>query len=197
MLQSWEKIFIYYQRLPNQPHLKWPQYLEESRNGPDSKFASFRFNSAESSRSLGALILVGVVALVLFPLWPYELKYYLWKLSLWLLIGICALIVIRLVAYFFMAMFGVSFWIFPRFFDNCSTIESFQPFFSIEKWEGSSVYSIVTRLIILSIFIYYGFHMYNDPAMLKGTNSFYIENLDITQTIIDDINDWGIAKIKG
>ncbi len=25
----------------------------------------------------------------------------------------------------------------------------------------------------------------------------YVENLDITQTIIDDINDWGIAKIKG
>lgn len=78
--------------------------------------------------------MVGVIALVLFPLWPYELKYFLWKLCLWLLIAICVLIVVRLVAYMFMAIFGVSFWIFPRFFDNCSTIESFKPFVSVEKW---------------------------------------------------------------
>jgi hypothetical protein len=66
--------------------------------------------------------LVAVIAVILFPLWPYELKYYLWKICLWLLIGICILVAVRWIAYMFMAMFGVSFWIFPRFFDNCSTI---------------------------------------------------------------------------
>lgn len=169
LLQNWEKIFLYYQRLSNQPHLKWPQQLEESKSGASSKFASFRFNSAESSRSLAVFILIGVIVLVLFPLWPYEVKYYLWKLSLWLLIAICILIAVRLAVYLFMAIFGVSFWIFPRFFDNCSTIESFQPVISVSRWQGSNIYGVLTRVLILLLFVYYGFHIYQDPNMIKGT----------------------------
>lgn len=109
-------MFVYYQRLPNQPHLKWPQQLEPSSNSEHAKFASFKFDSSESSKYSTALIVGGVVAVVLFPLWPYELKYLLWKISLYLLVAFCVIIVLRLALYLLVGIFGVSFWLFPRFF---------------------------------------------------------------------------------
>ena len=37
---------------------------------------------------------------------------------------------------------------------------------------------------------YYGYHLYLDP-------SWVFENIQITRTSIDDLHDWGVAKIKG
>ena len=111
-----------------------------------------------------------VLGLVLFPLWPFELKYLLWKVSLWLLVGFCAIIAARLVVYLLLGVFGVSFWLFPRFFENnVNTIDSFLPVYSVQRWEGSNVQAIVTRLLLLSLFVYYGYHIYSDPGMLRGT----------------------------
>ncbi len=170
MLASWDTIFVYYQRLPNQPHLKWPPQLQPNADSATAKFASFRFDSSESSKYSTALIVGAVVALVLFPLWPFELKYLLWKVSLWLLVGFCVIIALRVVLYLLLGVFGVSFWLFPRFFENnVSTLDSFLPVYSLQKWEGSNVQAIVTRLLLLSLFLYYGYHIYSDPDMLRGT----------------------------
>lgn len=46
LLRNWEKIFIYYERLENQPHFKWPQQLTVSKSGPIAKFASFPFDTS-------------------------------------------------------------------------------------------------------------------------------------------------------
>ena len=60
-------------------------------------------------------ILLGILAIVLFPVWPYELKYATWLLSYYFLIVILVIIIIRLVFYSLMALLGFSFWIFPNF----------------------------------------------------------------------------------
>lgn len=75
---------------------------------------------------------------------------------------------VRYLVYLLMAIFGVSIWILPRLFDNVDFLETLKPFISVSKWEGSA-YSVVTRLLILSIFVYYGFHIYSDPNILKGS----------------------------
>jgi hypothetical protein len=72
----------------------------------------------------------------------------------------------------FFSIFGVSLWIFPRLFDNVDMIDSFKPFINISWWEGSNIYSTVTRVAILSIFCYYGYHIYMDPTIIKGTYLF-------------------------
>jgi translocation protein SEC62 len=116
----------------------------------------------------GILILLCIIALVLIPLWPYEVKYFMWIVSYYVSMFFVGIIIARLVLYLFISIFGVSFWLFPRLFDNCDTIDSFIPVVSFTKWEGSSIYNIITRLIILSIFCYYGFHIYNDPTIIDG-----------------------------
>ena len=66
------------------------------------------------------LDMIGVIAVVLFPLWPYMLKYTVFMISLVLVTAILSIIVLRLIAYLFGAMFGVSFWILPNFFADCT-----------------------------------------------------------------------------
>lgn len=107
-----------------------------------------------------------MIGLVLFPLWPYELKYFVWLVSYYSTILLVGIIILRWVAYLFCSIFGASFWIFPRLFDNVEFIESFKPFCSLTWWE-SSIYSIVTRILIFSIFVYYGYHIYTDPSIIK------------------------------
>lgn len=142
-------------------------------------------------------ILLGVVAMVLFPLWPYELKYFLFKASLYLLLTILGLSAVRLGIYGVGAIFGMSIWLFPNLYENDTTWESFKPVLSVEKWKNQNTEAIIIRLLLLSLFFYYGYHIYNDPNMLSGTFGLIIENIEITKTIIDDIDTWGINKLKG
>jgi hypothetical protein len=86
-------------------------------------------------------------------------------------------------------MFGTSLWILPNFFADCSITESFMPFYESKKWE-SGIFSIVGRILALTIFVYYGYQVYID-------SSWIYENIEITKTSFDDLHDWGVSKIKG
>lgn len=52
------------------------------------------------------------------------------------------------------------------------------------------MFSIVGRILALSIFVYYGYQLYID-------SSWVYENIEITKTSFDDLHDWGVSKIKG
>ena len=75
-----------------------------------------------------------ILAGVLFPLWPYELKYAVWLISLYLLIVLVGIIILRLIIYILAASFGVSFWIFPNLFGDYGFVESFLPVYSVQRW---------------------------------------------------------------
>ena len=120
MLQSWQNIFIFYKRVENQPKLKWPQQLEKTKDKKhkEAKFAGFNFDTASSSGWMTIVIVLTIITVVLFPIWPYEVKYYIWLLSYYSTIILIGFLVVRLVLYLFISMFGASFWIFPRLLEN-------------------------------------------------------------------------------
>ena len=68
---------------------------------------------------MGVVLLV--LALLLFPMWPYELKYFLFKAVLYLIVFILGVAAVRIVLHLFMTMFGVDFWLLPNFFANDTT----------------------------------------------------------------------------
>ena len=119
------------------------------------------------------LIIAAILFLVLFPIWPYELKYVIWLISLYLLIFFTALIVVRLVIYLLLSVFGSSFWIFPNLLSDSSFIDSFKPLYSTETWEKSS-FNFVLRVIMFTGFIYYGYDIYLNPTIFYGNIFFLI-----------------------
>jgi translocation protein SEC62 len=74
---------------------------------------------------------LAILFVVLFPIWPYELKYYVWYASLILLIFSVGLLVVRLALYSILSLFGYSFWLFPNLLSESSFIESWKPSHSI------------------------------------------------------------------
>ena len=115
------------------------------------------------------LTVVAILFVVLFPIWPYELKYYVWYTSLILLVFSVGLLVVRLLLYSILSLFGYSFWLFPNLLTESSFIESWKPLHSFERWEKST-FTIVLRLVILGVFVYYGYEIYRDPSFVFGTN---------------------------
>lgn len=110
--------------------------------------------------------------MVLFPLWPYSVKYAIWIVSLYSLTALFSLVVIRIIFYMIFAVFGFSFWIFPNLFGDCTILESFKPFISMSRWD-TNIFSIICRVVALSIVGYYGYHIYLDPTIITGILSFY------------------------
>lgn len=112
-------------------------------------------------------IIIAILALVLFPIWPYELKYAVWLLSLYILILFVGLIVIRLVLYSICSLFGVSFWLFPNLMTDKNFFDSFKPTWSLERWERNT-FTIILRVLIVGVFVYYAIEFYNDPTIIDG-----------------------------
>jgi translocation protein SEC62 len=74
-------------------------------------------------------IVVGVLALVLFPVWPFSVKYAIWLISLYLLIILVGLLLFRLVIYLICVAAGFNVWIFPNLLGDYGFVESFKPIF--------------------------------------------------------------------
>lgn len=68
------------------------------------------------------LVVAAILFVVLFPVWPYEFKYYVWYISLILLVLSIGLIVLRLLLYSILSLFGYSFWLFPNLLIESSVI---------------------------------------------------------------------------
>lgn len=64
------------------------------------------------------LLIVGILAFCLLPVWPLELKIFIWWVSYILLIFMVSLIIIRLIIYSFFLIFGKEFWLFPDLFND-------------------------------------------------------------------------------
>lgn len=74
-------------------------------------------------------IIAAVLCFVLFPVWPFEIKYAIWLISLILLIVLVGLIVVRLVIYLICVIFGYDVWIFPNLMGDRGILDSFKPFY--------------------------------------------------------------------
>jgi len=64
------------------------------------------------------LIIIGILAFCLLPVWPLELKIFIWWVSYILLIIMVGLLIIRWILYGFFLIFGKEFWLFPELFND-------------------------------------------------------------------------------
>lgn len=162
--------FIYFRR-PDHIKIKYPKALEPVLPAhPDRKFASFRFDTTESRHWLTLLAIGAVLALVLFPIWPFWLKYGIWLVSLVLLVAIVGLLVVRLAVYLLLAIFDYHVWIFPNFLSSTGFWDSFIPILEVSRGDKSWL-NVFIRLFALSSFLLLALHIYLNPTFIDGTLS--------------------------
>lgn len=80
-----------------------------------------------------AVLIVGFLLCVCFPIWPTFLKLFVWYLSVTFLLFTFGLVTIRALLFLFIWMVGYEFWFLPNLFDeSLGFIESFIPLYSFE-----------------------------------------------------------------
>ena len=117
------------------------------------------------------MIIAAVLAIVLFPIWPYQLKYGIWLISLFLLIIIVGIIFIRLAVYLLVVGFNYHVWIFPNFLNSTGFWDSFIPVLEIVKGD-KSWFNVFLRLFAVSGFLLLATHIYLNPDFLDCKNAF-------------------------
>lgn len=85
----------------------------------------------------GLLVIAGVFAVILFPLWPNFMRVGVWYLSMGLLglLGLFFLIaIVRLIIYVVtLVALPRAFWLYPNLFEDCGVLESFVPLYAWEE----------------------------------------------------------------
>ena len=113
------------------------------------------------------LIIALVFIMVLFPIWPFTIKYGLWLVSLVLLIFLVGAIVVRLIVFCICIIFNYHIWIFPNLFYSNGILDSFLPFVEVAKGD-KSWFNLFVRLFGISTFILVSTHIYLNPTFLDG-----------------------------
>ncbi|CCE88837.1 Piso0_001623 [Millerozyma farinosa CBS 7064] len=104
---------------------------------PDSYFAWTYAKPNPFVVLYSILLLVGVFAVILFPLWPDFMKIGVWYISIAMLglLGLFFLVaIVRLIIYIIsLVIFPKPFWLYPNLFEDCGVIESFKPLYAWEE----------------------------------------------------------------
>ena len=114
------------------------------------------------------MLVIGIVLImVLFPIWPFSVKYGLWLISLWLLVALVGIIVFRLLLFCVCVIFNYHVWIFPNLFYATGILDSFLPVVEVSKGQRSW-FDVCVRLLGFSLFALLCLHIYLNPTFLEG-----------------------------
>lgn len=122
----------------------------------DKCFYSFDVELKSKSMPFYSFLLIfGICAVCLFPVWPLVVKKAIFHLSLSLLIVLVGISVFRLVLWMFMRTLGFDFWFLPNFYnDDVSFVGQFLPVISCEvcndRW-----WAFIVRALALVCFVYW------------------------------------------
>eukprot|EP00747_Dinoflagellata_sp_TGD_P161945 gnl/TRDRNA2_/TRDRNA2_179001_c0_seq1.p1 gnl/TRDRNA2_/TRDRNA2_179001_c0~~gnl/TRDRNA2_/TRDRNA2_179001_c0_seq1.p1 ORF type:complete len:336 (+),score=98.39 gnl/TRDRNA2_/TRDRNA2_179001_c0_seq1:105-1112(+) len=169
---------------------KWPDRLARS---PQQSFdcEGFYVITYEGGNSLQhfllALIIVGVLLVCMFPVWPMWAKIGIWYLSVIFLSLYFGLLILRLLLYTMFWIVGFDFWILPNINDEmCGFLDSFQPLYSWEKRKDDALMLLVRfgSLAIVGVAI----------EQISQTHSL-ADVKDFVTTSYIDVIDWGVDKL--
>lgn len=118
--------------------------------------------SKRFSHFLTGLLIVGMLGVTCFPIWPHFLKVYLWYCSVTMLIFMILFVAFRGIIFLNFWIWGYEFWIFPNLFDESLTvIDSFKPLYTFEPGAaGQRYYRSALVVASVAFFVY----CYNQPT---------------------------------
>mmetsp|Transcript_3558 Transcript_3558/g.8368 ORF Transcript_3558/g.8368 Transcript_3558/m.8368 type:complete len:356 (+) Transcript_3558:123-1190(+) len=169
---------------------KWPDRLGRT---PNQSFdcEGFYVITYEGGSGLQhfllALIIVGVLLVCMFPVWPMWAKIGIWYLSVIFLSLYFGLLILRMIIYTAFWIVGFDFWIFPNLNDEyCGFLDSFQPFYSWEKRKDD----------LLMLFVRFGSLAITAVAVQQIAETHSLADVqDFVTSSYTDVLDWGVDKL--
>lgn len=136
-------------------------------------------------------VILGIIfTILLYPIWPFYLKFAVFKVSLYLLVFLVGLLVVRLIVYIISRLLGCSFWILPNILDDTrGLVGYFVPLYSYYKYSDGWV-EIVLRIVGFFGVIFIIYFLYQNPEYIYGFK-------EGSEQTIDDLIDWGKTKLEG
>lgn len=132
------------------------------------------------------IVVVIILALMCFRLWPLWLKKAIWYISFYLLVFLVAAAVLRVILWGILYHFGMEFWLFPNYFiDSNDPRDSFWPLYSFEIREDAAEFkSIIFRLASGALIIYMGYQFCQDEKNLEDLR-------DLAEHGLSDLFEYG------
>jgi len=138
------------------------------------------------------LVVVIIIVLMCFRLWPMWLKKGIWYLSFYLLVFLIGAAILRVILWGILYHFGLEFWLFPNYFvDSNDPRDSFLPVYSFEiRMDFSDVRSIIFRIISGSLLVYMGYQFCQDEKNMKDLE-------DLANNGLNDLFEYGLEFTTG
>ena len=140
---------------------KTPKYIvPEKPMAPMTETGIYMIMEKESDKKTASiylvLMVVGILALMCFRLWPLWLKKGIWYISFYLLVFLVVTAILRVILWGFFYHFGLEIWLFPNYWiDSNDPRDSFLPVWSAEVRDDMfEVRSIIFRMISGSLCVY-------------------------------------------
>lgn len=119
---------------PNAP--RYVVYDDDSRMGKGGLYTAVDNTTTEQSLMWLGIMVVVIIALMCFRLWPIWLKKGIYLISFYLLVFLLVSAVARVILWGILYHFGLEFWLFPNYFvDSNDPRDSFLPIYSFEVRE--------------------------------------------------------------
>jgi len=169
---------------------KWPDRLQRT---PNQQFDSEGFYVIVYEGNKGwqhfllACVIMGVLLVCMWPVWPIWAKIGIWYLSVIFLSLYFGILILRMVIYTAFWVVGFDFWIFPNLNDEyCGFLDSFKPFYSWEKRKDDALMLLVRfgSLGIVAVAV----EQISQTCSLSDVGELVVSSYA-------DILDWGMDKI--
>ena len=138
------------------------------------------------------LVVVIIIVLMCFRLWPMWLKKGIWYISFYLLVFLIGAAILRVILWGILYHFGLEFWLFPNYFvDSNDPRDSFLPVYSFEiRTDFGDIRSIIFRIISGSLIVYMGYQFCQDEKNMKDLE-------DLANNGLNDLFEYGLEFTTG
>lgn len=168
---------------------KWPDRLgrDKSQQWDNEGFYALIYEGGSAFQHfLLALIILGVLLICMFPVWPIWGKIGIWYLCVIFLTLYFGVIIVRMIIFTMFWIVGFDFWVFPNLNDEyCGIRESFSPLYSWEK-RKDDVMMLFVRFTTLGMTGLAMFHV-AETHSLSDFQDFVVGSYS-------DVIDWGVDK---
>mmetsp|Transcript_34332 Transcript_34332/g.33950 ORF Transcript_34332/g.33950 Transcript_34332/m.33950 type:complete len:244 (+) Transcript_34332:32-763(+) len=126
-----------FDRVKEEPQkYKYPKKLVQAQFPMKEKgfYAFDIFKPQNKTAYLSIGLAVAVIAIILFPLWPYTVKLWIFSFLFYFSAIMLGLIFVRLLIFLLLFLFGIDFWIFPNMLDDdIAILDSFLPLLYVSR----------------------------------------------------------------